>query len=134
MLKAKEAMLNEESKFDGTKNYTDATVLINLTKKHLSAQRDFAIIDKIYKQAFKAFEKSDVEQASAEEIKKAMENFRPAQTEQSELDNLLGGSYHSGDESYNSRMSRIKKSHLHKTTDHLNDLHKKSVGVATFNE
>lgn len=107
-LKAKDSMLQEEQKYDGTKKHEDTDVLRQLTKAHMKAQRDFAIIEKVYNQAFERFSKIDVKQASVEELEEALRNYR-AGDEQTDIDALFGGKYKSGDDPYYKWLARKKK-------------------------
>jgi len=99
MVRAKEAMLREEGHYNGAKCHEDTSDLYALTKAQLTAQRDFAIIDKVYKQAFKRFALVDVEQATVEELNKVMENYKAAD-EHTDLDTLFGGKYRTGDDNF----------------------------------
>lgn len=107
-LKAKDSMLREEQKYDGTQRHSDTDELRKLTKAHMKAQRDFAIIEKVYNQAFDRFSKVDVEQASVEELEEALRNYR-AGDEDTDFDALFGGKYRTGDDPYYKWLARKKK-------------------------
>lgn len=107
-LKAKDSMLREEQKYDGTQRHSDTNELRKLTKAHMKAQRDFAIIEKVYNQAFERFSKVDVEQASVEELEEALRNYR-AGDEDTDFDALFGGKYRTGDDPYYKWLARKKK-------------------------
>lgn len=107
-IKAKEAMLQEEQKYNGTKIHSDTKNLHKLIKEHIKAQRNFAIIDKVYKQAFSRFKKVDVEQVSVQDIEEALKNYQAGDT-QSDLVSLFGGKYRTGDESYYKWLARKRK-------------------------
>lgn len=107
-LRAQEAMLHEEQQYNGSKIHTQADNLHKLTREHMKTQRDFAIIDKIYKQAFDRFAKVDVEQASVAELEQALKDYQAAD-EHTDIDALFGGKYRTGDDPYYKWLARKKK-------------------------
>ena len=108
MMKAREAVLSEERNYDGSRLHEDTSSLHKLSKAHLSAQRNFAIIDKVYKQAFKKFEQIDVDQVTTEELNEVLKNYQ-ATDEHTDLDAIFGGKYRTGDDNFYKWLARKKK-------------------------